>query len=163
MLHLKGFFSTWTDSWCILKLDVCANLASQSLHSKGFWTDFLCSFIWCFCEKLALQRLHWNGFFPLWTDIMCQFNVSLLHGSINSVLSGFVLQLNWHHTCHTGKAGKACITYAAFEDFFPSWTQYVCSNTLLRTVVLVENEATVTNGKIWLLFCRIYFTFEWRP
>ena len=68
MLHLKGFFFSWTDSTCKFNLPFSANLASQISHVKGFspvWV-LVCVVRWSLLENVRIQIRHWKGFWPVW-------------------------------------------------------------------------------------------------
>ena len=75
VLHLKGFFPSWTDSICPLKFSFWEKLASQFFFEGlySFMNRFNMVFKCLFWEKLASQRSHWNGFFSLLTDSVYQF------------------------------------------------------------------------------------------
>ena len=48
LLHLKGFFPSWIDAMCPLKMVFRAKIASQTVHLKDFvppWIDAMCPFI----------------------------------------------------------------------------------------------------------------------
>ena len=66
---------------CSFDLLFSAKLVSHMLHLKGFfpsWTNATWPFICPFCVKLELHMLHLNGSFPSWTDAMCSFNFFFL-------------------------------------------------------------------------------------
>ena len=76
VLHMNGFYPSWTDAIYIFKWDFDAKLVSQVSQVNGFfswWTDLICFFVWFFYEKHVLQMLHLKGFIPSWTDRICLF------------------------------------------------------------------------------------------
>ena len=69
MLHLYGFFPSWSDLMCVVKVPISANLAPHILHSKGLfslWITAICLLKPCFSANLASHMLHSKGISLSW-------------------------------------------------------------------------------------------------
>ena len=73
MLHLKGFFPSWTVAMCLFKLTCCVKLAPQGLHFVSFlvfmkWMQ--CGFSnFLFCSK---KRISYITRFLSFMDVIIQ-------------------------------------------------------------------------------------------